>query len=94
MKTEIEILEKHFSYFHEDLDTTIEAMREFAEQFKPKWISVEERLPEEDGIRVLGYSAFQDEAYMCYSNTNGSERRISGPGSVKITHWMPLPTKP
>lgn len=34
-------------------EEVIEAMEAYAEQFKPKWISVTERLPENEGVQYL-----------------------------------------
>ena len=74
----------------EAVDIVFEALRE-----QPRWISVEERLPE------------KDKDVMCYSNKNGGHMFfgyrgwISGEwmegGSLHIgdvTHWMPLPDAP
>lgn len=61
------------------------------DQFKPKWISVEEGLPGYNQ-RVLAFTPDTD-------NTR-EDTRIIIYGSIPsgfpsgVTHWMPLPTKP
>lgn len=105
MKTAEEILEEHFSYFHECLDTTIMAMEQYADQFKPKWVSVEERLPETDGelsddVLISGRIFLYGE----YSHIGTTIGWIDEKGTwgniipekqkVFVTHWMPLPEPP
>jgi len=73
-------------------DSAIGAMEEYADQFKPKWISVEDDLPElatfvichkKNGL-VLGlyYSADREFRYAEQIQRN------------QVTHWMPLPEPP
>lgn len=54
-----------------------------------KWISVKERLPEEDvQVLVYGTTGLCGTAYMLNGNW------LTKNWLVKITHWMPLPKKP
>lgn len=65
---------------------------------QPKWISVEERLPEEDGRCVL--CAVKD--YWGVAVCEGYYSKVSNriwPNDQdcalgKVTHWMPMPTPP
>lgn len=71
------------------LDMAIAALREH-----PKWISVEERLPEGGGS-VLIYSPFGGVAEGTYSEHY--KRWVQYRWSVfepEVTHWMPLPKPP
>ena len=65
---------------------------------KTKWISVEDRLPEENGrylvcvaIRHLVFEDLTMVVIMGYNKTNGFDV-VSGEETV--THWMPLPKAP
>ena len=56
----------------------------------PRWIPVEERLPEEE-IDVL---VFNGESVRCVELRDG-EYLIHGEYSVEgVTHWMPIPSPP
>jgi len=63
--------------------------QEYAEQFKPKWIDVNERLPEEDGEYLTLAKQFNNSQQVvrfhrgCWSMWN-----------QETTHWMPLPEPP
>lgn len=99
MKNQIkEILEKYATsvvryLFGDKKDTKDEildkAVEEIAAMF-PRWIPVEDRVPEID-VRVLGYFGF---GYydICWVHADGdweSQARSWG-----VTHWMPLPPVP
>ena len=61
------------------------------EQSVPRWISVEERLPENDdavlimdnGIGMGYYNIYSDEWTDCETAD-----------TIRVTHWMPLPEPP
>lgn len=80
--------------FHADeaLDMAIAALREQ----KPKWISVEERLPEVDvTVLTLDRWGHIHDRYM-YRHKDGTpvftaEYLVS---TRDVTHWMPLPEMP
>lgn len=55
---------------------------------EPQWISVKDRLPE-DNVQVLACTK-HGKAFSAHCE-NG-KWRVSG--SVKVTHWMPLPEPP
>lgn len=65
-------------------DMAISALRE-----QPRWISVEERLPEEDGFYLV-YGPF------IYRDTKWYDRKNFSQYFWKhdVTHWMPLPEPP
>ena len=66
------------------LGMAISALRE-----QPRWVSVEERLPEEDGFYLV-YGPF------IYRDTKWYDRRNFSQYFWKhdVTHWMPLPEPP
>lgn len=78
----------------------VDMLNEYAEQFKPKWISVEERLPdgqEEVLVYMPGYGA----PIAVYFLTDLDENRLTwlNPFFItknfnEVTHWMPLPQLP
>lgn len=66
-------------------------MKEHLESQIPRWIPVEERLPEEKAIVtacIKNRRVFPDVFYIegCWYSAKGI---VEG-----VTHWMPLPTKP
>lgn len=75
-------------------EDAISSMEEYAEQFKPKWISVEERLPEEGGrywcyckeLNDLGTSYFE---WNCYYDPQAKEFRDNHEKHY-VTHWTNL----
>ena len=74
---------------HDDaLDMAISALRE-----QPKWISVEERLPEVES----SYLTYTDKGRIiidsfCIYPEHGTKFWVGGNG--RVTHWMPLPEPP
>jgi len=72
----------------------INAMHEFADQHKPKWISVDDELPKELNQVLL----FESKYNLIVLGMYVGERWILADGSdvfiEKATHWMPLPENP
>lgn len=56
-----------------------------------KWISCEERLPEERLQSVIGWDEYRQR---CCLVRYDKEWILGNYDSVKITHWQPLPTQP
>ena len=59
-----------------------------------EWISVEDRLPEDD-IDVLAYSSIGEESRIypaCYSNGVWFDCVFNATATDTTTHWMPLPS--
>ncbi len=106
MKTKEEILDKNIINRFDDIDrnTFLTAMQEYADQFKPKWISINDSLPTEYGVYLIytKYSGIQVSRWSDYNVTYGMPfkeafflRSPSKQHSKKhFTHWMPLPEKP
>ena len=73
--------------YKEALGMAIAALRE-----QPRWISVEERLPELFGAYlVAGKDGFVGEATL---SPVGWFNEAVGCYDTDITHWMPLPSSP
>lgn len=107
-KTALEIFKKHGAHYYEnDEQLIIDAMEEYASQSTPakvdevKWISVEDRLPEDRILHCLVFNGKDAEYMQCVfiatwfkesnSFTNYSEKLV---GLNRITHWQPLPPLP
>ena len=61
-----------------------------------EWISVDDRLPEDDGD-VLAYSSIGEESRIypaCYSNGVWFDCVFNAPATDTTTHWMPIPKPP
>ena len=106
-KKEIEQLAKEHSIKLDNDDDAIEfgfieGYTQCQEDMADKWISVEDRLPEESG-RYLGYLKELKDLGNSFSiinvafNTNHKDSTAwteHGEVLQYITHWMPLPNKP
>lgn len=101
MKSKEEILSTKDSYYSTNVYKTgekayresdvLKAMQSYADQFKPKWISVDERLPERNKNvlvmrRKYELTAFQRDGIF-YSNETAL--KLEG-----IKFWQPLPPQP
>lgn len=84
-----------------EFDEAADAIEELS---KPRWISAEKALPEDDSPVLVTYLGFHDHrpranmlAYIdrdlgwCWWNDDIPD---GTPCSVEITHWMPLPSAP
>lgn len=82
----------------------IQAMEEYADQFKPKWISIDDR-PPNDKQHFDGYHpelgritnlVFRDGQFIQDADckANAPCWRKMQTLWIDITHWMPLPEKP
>ena len=61
-----------------------------------KWISVDDRLPEDDSD-VLAYLSIGEESRICPANYAKSvwfDCIFNMPVTESVTHWMPLPQPP
>ena len=70
----------------------LESERDAALAKVPKWISVEERLPEKRGTYLCNYEFEESGRIVMSCDYLGSERWSFMQSS--ITHWMPLPEPP
>ncbi len=68
------------------------ALIEHLEAQQPKWISVEERLPERECLAI----GWQDEMLIgnVYRSGAGYACESDGEYLMDVTHWMPLPEPP
>ena len=79
-------------------DDAIEALTEYVAMFEPKWIPVEERLPERY-IRVLAWVKCDPHEHphgIGFIGSMGfwSLDELRHDPSAEVTHWMPLPEPP
>ena len=77
-----DVQNKDVTDFNRDIQFVRSALME-----QPRWISVEERLPE-DNEKVLCYTKTGGYCVARYSKQWNSWRTT---GRVTVTHWMPLP---
>lgn len=83
-----------------DYDDAIQAMKEFANQ--SKWISVEERLPEEKEGHFIKYIVVFSGIVTTAKYTGGNwylsmpqeDEKLDETDLDALTHWQPLPTAP
>jgi hypothetical protein len=84
-----EAAEKYSDRFRpKDADQIYYAFLAGCEHAVPKWISVEERLPEEDFAYYLVWNT---------ANQEGSEQQIQAfinKFTNRVTHWQKLPSPP
>ena len=61
----------------------------------PKWVSVEDRLPEDDNT-VIVRGEDEDDPWqpVWYDADSYSDGMWGGVSSPQYTHWMPLPSPP
>ena len=97
-----DVQEKDLESFNRDIETVRACIQQLEAQ-APKWISVEERLPEAK-LCVLGYGV-RSRAYNepdPFAGVHDVYTRGEDEGwltywnreSVDVTHWMPLPEPP
>ena len=91
------------SGFHCDLEADALAYIQQLESTQPKWISVEERLPEHGEVVMVWAKAKPDEealprdilsfaSYWC--DDGWVVDFIDDTDDITVTHWMPLPEAP
>lgn len=70
----------------------IKLIQEYADQFKPKWISVDYELP---GRGTYLFYDNEDCITIWYNPGISKEKwEKKKSGEYRFTHWMPLPKKP
>ena len=99
MKTAEEILIDRFPNAKElDWFNPIQVcMEEYATQFKPQWISVEERLPDNiDNVLAYNNNMYNQDCCVEVAFFDEDKQWKGAPiyFTDGITHWMPLPEKP
>lgn len=82
-----------------EFDSLVKLLDEYADQVKPKWISVSDELPKPyESVLIFSGSQVkfgwkQDQEY--YKRRIPIDKFTSSIGEVRnVTHWMPLPEKP
>ena len=79
--------------FESTLALAIEALEKQATQ---KWISVDDRLPQDDSD-VLAYLSIGEESRICpanYAKGVWFDCIFDMPVTESVTHWMPMPQPP
>ena len=86
-----EVQERDIEAFNRDIDTLRDIIRQL-EAKAPKWISVEDRLPEDDDSNYIVWNGI----YINIAIYWGDGRWWPAGGYIvnDITHWMPLPKPP
>ena len=77
-------------------DGWIEQERKMLIKSVPKWISVEERLPEDGGYTIV-FCADGERRHVTFAKFQKTPKRweLTGTRSYwHVTHWMPLPSAP
>lgn len=107
-KKPIETLETSYALIQDQYEDILVAMEEYAEQVKPVWISVKERLPER-GTDVLavdntagmnGRQSYYEIVEYIGEDEINTWKTIGYHWETQIieadyyTHWMPLPEPP
>lgn len=88
-----DVQERDIEHFNRDIETVRDCIHRL-EAHMPKWISVDERLPE-DGHRVVAICENGMTGIMDYKDDGTPfAARILGHYFSNITHWMPLPEQP
>jgi hypothetical protein len=104
MKTAEEILQG-YNQFRDDTfglyipkEEVIEAMVAYASQFRPKWISVNDRLPDKHELVIV---TNENDDWVCVGQINDDrlwynqwESNLYGDADIIPTHWMSLPKAP
>ena len=72
---------------------------EFIIPDSPQWISVEDRLPEEQYVNIVFYEEKSKDIYIGYYNTGDYTHNKFWHSSGRlfvntVTHWIPLPEPP
>ena len=98
----VELVKNALRAYGKDLEKIVEPY-EFIADFLihsgvtvQEWISVEDRLPEDDSD-VLAYSRIGEESRIypaCYSNGVWFDCVFNAPATDTTTHWMPMPNPP
>ena len=98
----VELVKNALRAYGKDLEKIVEPY-EFIADFlihsgvtAQEWISVEDRLPEDDSD-VLAYSRIGEESRIypaCYSNGVWFDCVFNAPATDTTTHWMPMPNPP
>lgn len=84
----------HLRSLDEIYDEQCELVQRFADQHKPKWISVKERLPDSNDM-VLICDKFGVGLAWFERHRGKNLYWNSDTGIIKnVTHWMPLPEPP
>lgn len=96
MKTAEEILSEKFGVIKGDNPGIIEAMEEYANQFKTKWISVEERLPDHMFAVLVCVDGYYQMNPAWYSQVSNKWMWVYNTSSSKeiVSHWMEFPHSP
>lgn len=74
----------------------MEICEKYAEQFKPKWIPVQERMPEEEGEYLICDMSYNPPlVYSSFCQFHNGEKNfystIGDSVADTLTHWMNLP---
>lgn len=94
MKTAAEFLKEKglttSSHVHSmSVESFSKLMEEYADQFKPKWISVEERMPGEEVVLAYNVKSKMKRVMKCIVR-DGNWLEVGHLFKHEVTHWMPM----
>lgn len=61
---------------------------------KPRWRSVDDELPKEDGYYLVWRTKFKEVAMASYSTYYADWSDVLDDHVTDVSHWLPLPTPP
>jgi hypothetical protein len=95
MKTPEELAKEYASRYHNELSRLLAATSFLAghQAAAPQWISVKDRLPEEDEV-VLVHAQCHSAIMPKIIELGHWDTLVRRNGIKFITHWMPLPPPP
>ena len=102
LNKQIDELQKQVAYWQAQLTKSM-CGETLAELEKPRWVSVTERLPEENCQALAYYGFDRGDGYLgmmfvqvldYYAHGPAPHFQHEGLNGMKVTHWMPLPEPP
>lgn len=84
-------------YYKREIDRLRKENAELKARLESSWISVEDRLPDNNSVVVIWCTQYGQFPFVCLYDDNEWDMATLSPGNIdpsKITHWLPLPEPP